>query len=482
MLDKIKKNKWNLILLFLVFLILCYCHLNTFIINDDLPYSLFLRENVRITNIQQIITNQIFDYFHINARVFLHGIVQFLLIFDKKLWSILNPLVIVIIIFLVSYILYIVTKKQTKLIYIMIMFLTIFLLLYNYKNLIYWVAGSVNYVWVFLLLILVFLYYIKYGLLSHPFITFFICLFSSMICEVMGIFIFTIIIGDFILKLFEKQINKKNIFKYLAFILGTTVGIVFIFCAPSTIERMHSADSTWMQLPVVDKLLITLPIISKNIFNPLNLDNLLPMVMIVSILYYFIANKQKISFIYIIFIVIIILAIFLFQNNWCYFILGIILFIFQLIILIKNKDYKLLILLTASYLILYSLSITQEYSASRTGFHTLLIMGMFAIYNFTYNRNPSKIFKIIFICILMILLLMEIFIYTYIGTIKKEREKSLELVQTGKTNTLDIKLMNPNFFKFHIDADSPTSKDYWAYEAFEDYYKLPKDIQIKTKY
>jgi len=80
----------------IMFIALVYCSLNTFISNDDLPYSFYDRTSVRVTNIIQIIKTQIHDYSYINSRVFIHSIVQFLLIFGKNLWSILNPIVIIL--------------------------------------------------------------------------------------------------------------------------------------------------------------------------------------------------------------------------------------------------------------------------------------------------------------------------------------------------------------------------------------------------
>ena len=117
----IKNNKWSILFLTLLFGILVYCHFNTFIINDDLPYSLFFRGPNRITNLKEVLINQIFDYSHISARVFIHIIVQALLIFDKNLWSILNPLVIILIIILMSYIVYEITLKKLKPFYIILL-------------------------------------------------------------------------------------------------------------------------------------------------------------------------------------------------------------------------------------------------------------------------------------------------------------------------------------------------------------------------
>ena len=51
----------------------------------------------------------------------------------------------------------------------------------------------------------------------------------------------------------------------------------------------------------------------------------------------------------------------------------------------------------------------------------------------------------------------------------------------GKTNELKVKMIKAPYDRFHIDANSPVDKNYWAYPAFEDYYKLPEDIKI-SKY
>ena len=46
-----KKNKYLIILIVFVCCVFVYTHLNTFLGNDDLPYSYFYRGSERITNI-----------------------------------------------------------------------------------------------------------------------------------------------------------------------------------------------------------------------------------------------------------------------------------------------------------------------------------------------------------------------------------------------------------------------------------------------
>ena len=97
----LKKHKVLIISIIILLLTLIYTSFNTFLSNDDLPYMFFYRGNKRITNLIQVIKNQVADYKHINGRFFIHCIIQALLIFDKKLWSILNPLVIVSLLLLI---------------------------------------------------------------------------------------------------------------------------------------------------------------------------------------------------------------------------------------------------------------------------------------------------------------------------------------------------------------------------------------------
>ena len=99
-----------------------------------------------------------------------------------------------------SYILYIITGKKATPLYLVLSSMLGFLLLYNYKYIIYWVAGSINYVWVFLIMLLFMLYYIKEGF-KKPLLTFTLCLCTSILCEASAIFVIVILVFDLFLKL-----------------------------------------------------------------------------------------------------------------------------------------------------------------------------------------------------------------------------------------------------------------------------------------
>ena len=476
--EKIKKNRLCLFLLLVLFISLVYCHFNTMILNDDLPYSLYFRANHRITNIVGIIKNQIFDYSHINSRVFLHCIVQFLLIYDKNLWSVVNPMIIILdIIFIASF-----TKQITKIennnTSLLVLSIIAFLLLYDYKYLIYWVAGSVNYVWVFLGLILVAIYYYKFGLTKYKKYTSLICLFVSMLCEASAIFIIGLVITDLLIKVFVEKKDKKIIWSYVIFLIFAFMGFSFIVLAPSTLNRLDG-NSSWQKLSLLNKLSITIPVISSNLFK-ISIYNLYSLFNMLSLLLYYLKKNGKKG----IFLSILIIVLYLFiycVGGYFWFFMTILLFLLQLLIFFKEKDYKLISLLVAIYLVSYSLVVTNEYSAGRVNMHFCLFSFIFSIYNFFKVAKINKIFRFISFSLMVILVVFELIIYHYIGEVKKERLNSIKMVQSGQSKILETKLIKSPFDKFHVDANAPLDKDYWAYKAFEDYYQLPSDIEVISK-
>jgi hypothetical protein len=468
MICKIKNNKWPILILLVFYIALVFCHLQTFVINDDLPYSLYFRVDNRITDLKGVVINQIFDYSHISPRVFIHFIVQSLLIFNKTLWSFVNPLIIVGIVILMSYILYNITGKKGKPLYFVLASIVAFLLLYNYKYLVYWVAGSVNYVWVFLVLLLFLLYYFKIGFEKKPVLTFIICLFTSILCEVASIFVIVFLICDLFVKLFIEKSDKKIIIKYFFYLLGSIGGFLFLMLAPSNIGRMAGSDE-FSGYSILDKLMIAIPVISTYTFNGFNLY----------MMYFMYIKNLKGKYVYSVLIFLVFVFALLFNNGWLFFLLAIALLCLQIYILIINKDFHLIGILLGAYAVLYALAITPDYYACRTGFHTSLIIALFTIYNFVYYKDISKLFKVIICLLCVITIILEIVIYNYIGSVKKQREESLNDVISGKTNVLEFKLIKTPYVKFHIDANSPTDKSYWAYAAFEDYYKLPENIEFK---
>ena len=96
-----------------------------------------------------------------------------------------------------------------------------------------------------------------------------------------------------------------------------------------------------------------------------------------------------------------------------------------------------------------------------------------------YRDNVRKVIKGIVILGLVITISFELITYTYIGIIKNERLKSIGDVLSGKSDTVYTKEIKEPFNKFHIEANEPASRDYWAIAMFERYYGLPEGVKIK---
>lgn len=216
MLKKVKENKFLFLFIIVLYVILVYCHMNSFIISDDLVYSLFKKTGPRITNIFEIIQNQIYDYSNVNSRVIIHFFTQLLLIHGKTIWNFLNPVIIIIGILYMSKIIQLQVKKRISLFLSFLSSAVCFFLLFDKYYLVYWLAGSINYVWVFTMWIIYIYYFLKGNLKNKYLINYIVMLLFVMLCECSMVMCYVFIIGNMALRLYKKEtIHKKD----LAFIV-----------------------------------------------------------------------------------------------------------------------------------------------------------------------------------------------------------------------------------------------------------------------
>jgi len=478
----ITNNKWCILFLTGLFFALFYCATQTFIINDDLPYSMYYRGSERITNIKEIIFNQIQDYQNISPRIFVHSVVQFLLIFNKDLWSILNPMMIILTIILLAYIVKTLIKnKDIKFIWLLIAFTFLYLLLYNHKYIIYWVAGSVNYVWTFVLLLLFIIFALKGGLKKHFIWSAIIIAFLSALHECLAVFLIIYVLSYMILEYLKDKNEFKTFFwKYFTYLIAAILGFSFLLLAPSTTARISTGE--FAELSLIGKLLVSIPTISTNVFAVKNIYNLFPVLFIISIGYYIFKKYNKYFFSYFISACLLMIVGISFNNGWFWFILGVFLLIIQSIMLFKDKKYCLIAILISGYAVSYSLAITPEYLYGRTNYYLFLILSLLTVYNIFTNADgkfEKNLIKILFGLGCLITICFEIYIYNYIGEIKNSREQSILAAKRGESKIIEIKKMKYPFNKFHIDSNGLVSKDYWAYKHFKNYYNLPDDVDIK---
>lgn len=472
-----KKNKYLYIITIIIFIALLYTHSNTFLANDDLPYMFFHRTDIRVDSILDAIKNQYTDYFNINGRVFVHTILQIVLIFDKNLWTVINPIMIISGILLIIKIIEI-NNKQTNKVLSLLLGTSFYLLLFKYKRIIYWVAGSVNYVWVFTFLILILYIYYKYGFLKNKYLNMIIIFILCMIHECTMVFTIIFILGTIIVDWYKtKKFNKDYIF----YIIGFT-GSLILLLSPSNQTRLIS-DELWNSLNLIEKITISIPIISKNILNITSYKTMLSYIFISSIIILLKKNKDKFSNINIILIIINMILIYTYNNNWLYFILVLLLVISENYTYLKNKEYQSIILSISIYAVVYFNMILPTYESGRPNyyFYMYIIFISLKILNQYILKEQilKKISYIIIPSIFIILLSNEIYIYNRIGYYHQKRlEEINEYIKNNKEDTLYLTKIPKKYHDYHMDINLP-DKNWFTYDKFINYYNLPQEINIR---
>lgn len=474
MLKKVKENKFLFFFITVLYIILVYCHMNSFIISDDLTYSLFKRAGPRITNIFEIIENQIYDYSNVNSRVIIHFFVQLLLIHGKTIWNFLNPVVIIIGILYMSKIIQLQVKKRISLFLSFLSSAICFFLLFDKYYLVYWLAGSINYVWVFTMWIIYIYYFLKGNLKNKYLINYIVMLLFVMLCECSMVMCYVFIIGNMALRLYKKgTIHKKD----LAFIVILVLGAIFHLSSPGNLKRL-SIDPTWNSLSFLSKISISLPIVSYNLFNLNNVKDLLPVLFFIgTILNLLKDNDKKLNFMGLLLSISGATASFS-NNKWLYVLFSLLLLICNIIYYITNKEYKMLILFLMFYVTSYFIIITPEYYRGRVNYYFDLFMGIYffiALYN---NYKTSNLFNIVIFIISLLLIIIHCYIYTKIGNFVKERNKNIEVERVKNSGILKIREIPFDCDIYHIDCNFQDIDYYWASDAFLKYYNLDKNTKI----
>ena len=92
-------------------------------------------------------------------------------------------------------------------------------------------------------------------------------------------------------------------------------------------------------------------------------------------------------------------------------------------------------------MISYSIAITNEYYAGRVNMHFYLFSFVFSTYNFLKVQRFNNLFKIVSFIFVVVLIVFELIIYSYIGEVKRDRLRSIREVQSGKSKILETKLI-----------------------------------------
>ena len=281
-------------------LILCGIFISIFILNvltpliaDDYSYS-FGKNGKRITNLFDIIINQINHYFSWGGRSVAHTIAQIFLMFPKWIFNIFNSLVYVAFIYLIY--LHVKDDKEEKPLIILLIHFAIWFLIPTFGQTVLWLTGSCNYLWT-MTIMLAFLYLVRKDVKTPS-------IFKNITILLFGIIagwtnentsfgLITAIIGLMILNKSKHQ--KISNFCKCA-LIGNIIGFIILIVAPGNfIRETYFQDST----PFIIK------IFQRIIDNTINLINYCSPIFIgiIILLSIYIYKKKKIDYKFIVFLI-----------------------------------------------------------------------------------------------------------------------------------------------------------------------------------
>ena len=470
-------NKLFILAITCFFVLMYYTVSQVIIINDDLPYSMYMRGNYRVVNIVQILKNQISDYNHINARVIPNGIGQFILMYGNSLFRLGNPIILIIgFIYIIKIINenYSLSKFQKTMIFLLIS--SLFLCIDKLKYLIYWIMGYSNYCLLFSMLAIYIYYYLKNGLNNNYLLNLIFVLFLTLSHESLLVFFIIFIIGNIVKDyVLERKISKK----YIGYIIVIIISSLFIFLSPGNQSRSSTWYDSWNSLNWFGRLNLSIPAVSKNVFE-ISLHNLVStFYILVLLIRIFKSNNLLVKKICIVTIPILVVSLIL-NNGWIYFIIAIIMFFLNIYLYYEKEQYDYVIICVSFFAIAFSMILTPEYMAGRPNYFLYLYFILASIM-LLYPVIPKKSYLAVCLLIIMISVMCygrEIVMFNYIGNITKSRYKAIENYKKGKTK----EILYPAQKKYNwavTESNSPADTKYWAYKHFCNYYHLKQDTPIK---
>lgn len=225
----IEKNyEWILLIIFLG--IMLYIHNFIYLGGDDYIYGSYTKGTIN-----EFFQSHINHYRFKNGRAIVHFIVTLFLKFDVYIWRIVNPLIIASLVILISKVTYVDKDKYKKSVVLSIILIS-FISINISREAIFWLDGSVNYLYPMLLFLLN-VYLVKKTIYEDkklwylPIIGFI----SGATVEQAGL----MTIGMVFLKIIEEVfIKKKSINKiiYVSFI-STIIGYLTVILAPGNLIR-----------------------------------------------------------------------------------------------------------------------------------------------------------------------------------------------------------------------------------------------------
>lgn len=251
--NKLSEKQQMKLILVIIFLMIFVLNLLTPIIADDYSYSLAL-DDTKIDSLMDIINYQVWHYFNWGGRTIAHTVAQIFLPFPKIIFSFINSLVYVLLIFLMY--LHIKGKNKDKPLYLLIIHLSLWFLLPVFGQTCLWLVGSCNYLWTTTLILLFLRIYKKNDKSSSVLklvAIFFLGILAGWTNENTSAGLIAILLGNLIIDRITKK-RKKISKMQLSGLIGVLIGFLIMILAPGNFVRTAEfKDDTFILLKIIKR-------------------------------------------------------------------------------------------------------------------------------------------------------------------------------------------------------------------------------------
>lgn len=268
--EKLKstKKQQTIIILVCIYLMMLILNLLTPILADDYSYSLGL-DDTKINSFMDIINYQWWHYFNWGGRSVAHTIAQFLLLFPKTIFNIINPLIYTCLIYLIY--LHAKGNKESNPLFLLLIHLGLWFLLPVFGQTCLWLVGSCNYLWTSV--IILWFLWIYRNKESNPSIIKLIGIFilgflAGWTNENTSAGLIVILLGYIIM---QKVCSKKEKIQKIQIVglIGTILGFLVMILAPGNFVRTTAFQDNSFFLVKIIKRAIDMTITAGNYLLPI---------------------------------------------------------------------------------------------------------------------------------------------------------------------------------------------------------------------
>lgn len=265
---KLTKKQQTTIILVCIYLMMLILNLLTPILADDYSYSLSLDDS-KINSFMDIINYQWWHYFNWGGRTVAHTIAQVFLLFPKVIFSIVNPLIYICLVYLIY--LHAKGNKESNPLFLLLIHLGLWFLLPVFGQTCLWVVGSCNYLWT--TVIILWFLWIYRNKKSNPSIIkligiFFLGILAGWTNENTSAGLIVILLGYMIVqKVFSKKEKIPKI--QIVGLIGTILGFLVMILAPGNFVRTTAFQDDSFFLVKIIKRAIDMTITAGNYLLPI---------------------------------------------------------------------------------------------------------------------------------------------------------------------------------------------------------------------